>query len=117
LAIKSRIVLERNPTVAVALARQVLDRPSAALGWARARQLLDAGFTLAAVSDERAREAVDGAIAAVSDSRFKLLRMEAGLLAERLGMSGEMVNEAHQILESLDHHLGSPEGFRDRWLG
>jgi tetratricopeptide (TPR) repeat protein len=117
LAIKSRIVLERNPTVAVALARQVLDRPSAALGWARARQLLDAGFTLAAVSDERAREAVEGAIAAVSDSRFKLLRMEAGLLAEHLGMSGEMVVEAHQILESLDHLLGSPEGFRDRWLG
>jgi len=117
LAIKSRVVLERNPTVAVALARQVLDRNHMTLGWARARQLLDAGFTLAAVSDARAREAVTGAIKAVSDSRFKLLRMEAGLLAERLGMSGEWVVEAHQILDFLDHQLGSPEGFRDRWLG
>jgi hypothetical protein len=117
LAIKSRVVLQRNPTVAVALAGQVLDRPGAALGWARARQLLDAGFTLASASDERAREAVEGAAAAVQDPRFKLLRMEAGLLAERLGMSGDLVIEAHQILETLDHQLGSPEGFRDRWLG
>jgi len=116
LAIKSRIVLERNPTVAVALARQVLDRPTAALGWARARHLLDAAYTLVVAGDKRAVEAIKAAIEVVPDPRFRLVRMEAGLLGARAGMTGPFVQEAQEILADLDHHLGSPEGFRERWL-
>ena len=58
LAVKSRLVLHRNPTVALALAGSVLDRPTAALVWWAVRHLLDAGTTLASAGDPRAEEAV-----------------------------------------------------------
>jgi tetratricopeptide (TPR) repeat protein len=115
LALKSRIVIERNPTVAVALARGVLDRPGATLVWARARHLMDAAHTLIRAKDQRAKEAVSLALASVDGTQFKLLQMEAGFLAGRLGLGGEALSRANKILDSLDHELGSPEGFRARW--
>ena len=117
LAVKSRVVVERNPAVAVALARQVLDRKSVTLGWSRARHLLHAAHTLMLAADDRAGEAIQAALASVDNPRFRLLRMEAGLLAARLGISDPVVNEAKRLLGELDHELGSPEGFRERWLG
>ena len=116
LALKSRIIFERNPTVAVAFARQVLDRPRAGLIWAHVRHLLDAAQTLVLAGDGRATEAIQTTHTVISSSRFQLLRMEVGLLGERAGLTGAFVEEAHQILAHLDHQLGSPEGFRDRWL-
>jgi tetratricopeptide (TPR) repeat protein len=116
LAIKSRVVLKRNPTVAVALARQVADRPAAILPWAGTRHLLDAAFTLVSAKDERAEEVVRKIIERVEGGRFRLLKMEAGLFAEFLGIEPAAAAEAHRILEALDHELGSPEGFRSRWL-
>lgn len=116
LAVKSRIVLARNPTVAVALARGVLDRTGAPLAWARGRHLLDAALTLADAGDERAVEAVDAALAITRGTPFRLLALEAGFLAARLGVNPDAVAEAKTILESLDHDLGSPEGFKSRWM-
>ena len=55
LAVKSRLVLHRNPTVALALAGSVLDRPTAALVWWAVRHLLDAGTTLASAGDPSSR--------------------------------------------------------------
>jgi hypothetical protein len=116
LAIKSRIVIERNPTVAVALARGVLDRPGASLVWARARHLMDAAQTLIRADDQRAEEAVSLALASVERTPFHLLQMEAGFLAGRVGLDGEALSRARAILDTLDHALGSPEGFRVRWI-
>jgi hypothetical protein len=117
LALKSRIVIERNPTVAVALARGVLDRPGASLVWARARHLMDAAHTLIRAEDQRAKEAVSLALASIEGTQFKLLQMEAGFLAGKVGLDGEAPVRASKILDSLDHALGSPEGFRARWVG
>lgn len=116
LAIKSRIVVERNPTVALALAGSVLDRRPAALVWSQARHLIDAAHTLVQAGDERADEAVSRALELVGGSGLKLLDMEAGLLAARLGSHPEAVARAQQTLEALEHALGSPEGFKSRWL-
>jgi len=115
LALKSRIVIERNPTVAVALARGVVDRKGASLVWARARHVMDAAHTLVRAKDQRAKEAVSKALDLVEGTQFKLLQMEAGFLAGRVDLSGEALSRSNKILESLDHSLGSPEGFRARW--
>jgi tetratricopeptide (TPR) repeat protein len=117
LAIKSRVVLERNPTVAVALARQVADRPAAILPWAAVRHLLDAAHTLVGAGDERAAETVQRVLDQLKDTRFRLLKMEAGLLAEKAGIAPEAALEARKVLDILDHELGSPEAFKSRWLG
>ena len=70
-----------------------------------------------AAADARAQEAIEAALAAVDNPRYRLLRMEAGLLGQRVGLSGPVVEEAKQTLVRLEHDLGSPEGFRERWLG
>ena len=84
--------------------------------WARGRHLMDAARTLIAAQDERAEEAVQKAVALGSGSPFRLLTMEAGLLAVRMGLDPRIGQEAHRIVGELDHDLGSPEGFRSRWL-
>lgn len=116
LAVKSRIVVARNPTVAVALARGVLDRQGAPLAWARGRQLMDAAQTLIEANDERGEEAVQTTLDMFRNGPFRLLRMESGLLADSVWEDGPEAKEAKAILASLDHELGSPEGFRSRWL-
>ena len=116
LAVKSRIAHARNPTVAVALARSVIDRAGAPLVWSRGRHLMDAARTLIAANDERAKEAVQAAVALGAGSPFRLITMEAGLLAARVGLDSSFEQEAHRIVGDLDHDLGSPEGFRSRWL-
>ena len=116
LAVKSRLVLHRNPTVALALAGSVLDRPAAALVWWAVRHLLDAGYTLAAAGDARAEEAVRRALALLEGKRLDLLLMEAGLLAGRLGIEPAAAEKGLKLLDGFEHTLGSPEGFRSRWL-
>jgi acetyl-CoA carboxylase beta subunit len=76
---------------------------------------MDAAHTLIRAKDQRAKEAVSLALASVDGTQFKLLQMEAGFLAGRLGLGGEALSRANKILDSLDHELGSPEGFRARW--
>jgi tetratricopeptide (TPR) repeat protein len=117
LAVKSRIVFERNPTVAVALAGQVLARPPAALTWVAVRHLIDAAETLVLAGDERGREAITSALSLVAGTGLTLLEMEAGLLAAKLGMDPAIGDQAKRSLDAIEHQLGSPEGFRVRWLG
>lgn len=116
LAVKSRLVLHRNPTVALALAGSVLDRPTAALVWWAVRHLLDAGTTLASAGDPRAEEAVRRSLALLEGKRLDLLLMEAGLLAGRLGIEPAAAEKGLKLLDGFEHTLGSPEGFRSRWL-
>ncbi len=116
LAVKSRIVHSRNPAVAVALARGVLDRQGAPLAWARGRHLMDAARTLIDAGDERAPDAVQAALGMFRSSPFRLLAMEAGLLAGELGVEPSAAVESDAILREMDHALGSPEGFRSRWI-
>ena len=116
LAVKSRLVLHRNPTVALALAGSVLDRPTAALVWWAVRHLLDAGTTLAS-AEARAEEAVRPP-ALLEGKRLDLLLMEAGLLAGRLGIepAAQRRAEAPGWFEipwfSRVAHAGSVEGER-----
>ena len=117
LAVKSRLVLHRNPTVALALAGSVLDRPPAALVWWAVRHLLDAGYTLAAAGEARAEEAVRRSLALLEGKRLDLLLMEAGLLAGRLGIEPAAAKKGTELLDAFEHTLGSPEGFRARWIG
>jgi tetratricopeptide (TPR) repeat protein len=117
LAVKSRLVLRRNPAVAVALAGSVLDRPPAALVWWAVRHLLDAAHTLAAAGEDRSGEAVRRALALLEGHGLDLLEMEAGLLAKRLGVEPMAAQRGLELLDSFEHTLGSPEGFRARWLG
>lgn len=116
LAIKSRIVFERNPIVAVALAGQVLERAPAALVWAQARHLLDAAHTLTLAGEGTARAATERVLKLVEGTGFELLEMEAGLLAGRQGLDPVFVERAKQTFNALEHQLGSPEGFRSRWF-
>ena len=117
LAVKSRLVLRRNPAVAVALAGSVLDRPPAALVWWAVRHLLDAAHTLASAGEDRAGEAVRRALALLEGHGLDLLEMEASLLAKRLGVEPMAAQRGMDLLDSFEHTLGSPEGFRARWLG
>jgi len=116
LALKSRIVFERNPTVAVALARQVLQRPPAALPWVGARYLLDAAATLSLASDHFAEQAIDRVLSLVKGTSFSLLEMEVGFLAKKQGTHPESYARSKQCFVDLEHRLGSPEGFGARWL-
>lgn len=116
LAVKSRLVQQRNPAVAVALARGVLDRDGAPLLWSRGRHLLDAARTLVDAGDARAEEAVNTLAERFDSSAFRLISMEAGLLAGRTGTNPQFEADAKRIIERLDHDLGSPEGFRSRWV-
>ena len=116
MAVKGRLAAQRNPTVAKALAGSVLSRPPAPLVWSAVRHLLDAGHTLAAVGDARAQEAVERSLQLLEGKRLDLLAMEAGLLAARLGIQPEAAARARTIFDNLEHSLGSPEGFRSRWL-
>ena len=93
-----------------------MDRPQAALIWAQARHLIDAAHTLILAGDGRAKEAVKRALDLVGGTPFKLLAMEAGLLAGRLGEDAAAASRAMQTLNDLEHALGSPEGFKSRWL-
>ncbi|MGB0637855.1 MAG: hypothetical protein ACPGTU_00885, partial [Myxococcota bacterium] len=65
---------------------------------------------------ERAEEVVRTVLKRVEGSRFRLLKMEAGLLAESIGIEPAASAEAREILATLDDELGSPEGFKSRWL-
>ena len=115
LAVKSRIVAARNPVVAIALARQVLDRPRSALPWASARHLLDAAHTLRLAGDDGAKTAVQQAHACIDGHGFRRLQMEAALLAEALGVVLPGLAPAAEQRAALDHELGSPQGFITRW--
>ena len=115
IAIKSRIVAARNPVVAVALARQVLERAPAALPWATAQHLLDAAHTLRLAGDETAPRAVEAAGRVLGDTGLRRLMMEAALLAEALGMAWTGPSSGAALRAELDHELGSPRGFIARW--
>ena len=78
--------------------------------------MMDAAQTLIEANDERADEAVQSTLDMFRNGPFRLLRMEAGLLAGSIGQDGPDAKEAKAMLASLDHELGSPEGFRSRWL-
>ena len=115
LAVKSRIVAARNPIVAVALARQVLDRPKASLPWATAQHLLDAAHTLRLAGDEAASQAIEAVRAVLAGRSFRRLDMEGALQAEALGISWAGQSSGATIRAELDHELGSPRGFMARW--
>ena len=84
--------------------------------WWAVRHLLDAGYTLAAAGDARAEEAVRRALALLEGKRLDLLLMETGLLAGRLGIEPAAAEKGLKLLDGFEHTLGSPEGFRSRWL-
>lgn len=115
LAVKSRIVAARNPIVAVALARQVIERPISALPWASSRHLLDAAQTLKLAGDDMAQVAVQRAQVVMGQHGFRRLQMEAALLAESLGMAWTGTHSGAQLRAVLDDELGSPQGFMARW--
>ena len=61
-------------------------------------------------------EAVDRTLALVAGSGLKLLDMEAGLLAAKIGVQSDSVSRAKHTLNALEHALGSG-GLRSRWIG
>jgi len=115
LAVKGRIVAARNPVVAVALARQVLERPISSLPWATARHLLDAAHTLMVAKDEHATRALTLAQAQLQGHGFWRLEMEAALYAEAMGVAWTGKKSLAAIRAELDHDLGSPRGFMQMW--
>ena len=93
-----------------------MDGDGAPLLWSRGRHLLDAARTLVDAGDARAEEAVHTITSTFDSSPFRLISMEAGLLAGRIGANPQLEVDAKQIIDRLDHDLGSPEGFRSRWF-
>jgi tetratricopeptide (TPR) repeat protein len=115
LGVKSCIVLARNPIVAVALARQVVDRTPPALPWLHIRHLMDATHTLISAGDETAPDAVERIEQLVAGTSYRLLQLEASLLSARLSPGGAPAIAANHLRDVLDQELGSPKGFGARW--
>ncbi len=115
LAVKSRIVAARNPIVAVALARQVVDRVPPVLPWMQVRHLLDAAHTLVAAKDETASNLVSRILQILDGTPYRLLVMEASVVSSRLSPGGSAEITANRLCVALDHELGSPQGFKERW--
>ena len=84
--------------------------------WKAARRDLDVAIALEQLDPDTASRAVNRVIAELSShEECRLLRLEAELLAERLGLGTAHGQEVSRLREELFEELGRPDNFIKQW--